>query len=252
MLGWLIAPILLGLFLLPSSLEAVEYRLRVASVQEPAYFHFADRDGALPDSPFSLNRLKSALDRGEVPSGVFVSSRDLVPATAGTARSFDAVVVRPAGELREEGQWQEVRWEGKPGERVVWVVQGQGVHLQEVTGVGFMAGGNGQLRHYIPHGASLSAASTRATRFPLALIESWEGRPGLWQKWLARYVDLREGIAAVIGQNRNPVFADSVFLVIQQGSAPATYTTAIAWRNREPTRTNQWEGALGGADPSVH
>ncbi len=251
MLKRLVPFALLVLSLLPLPLEATEYRLRVASVQESAYFYFAETDGAHPDSPFSLNRLKSALNSGEVAPAVFVSSRDLVPATAGTARSFDAVVVRPAGELRQEGQWQEVRWEGKPGERAVWVVQGQGVHFQEVVGVGLTVAEARQFRHFIPQGASLAAAPLRATRFPETLIDFWDGRSGLWQRWLGRHVDLREGLAAVVGQNRNPVFADSVFLVIQLAPTPTTYDVVIAWRNRKPTRTNQWEGAGGGADPGV-
>ena len=250
MLSAVARSLLLLAFLAPSPVEAIEYRLRVANVVESGYFHYAEVDGRQPDSPFALDRLRTALDRAEVPSGVLVS-RKVLPANAATARSFEAVAVRPAGEVTQEGRWQEIRWEGKPGEKAVWVVQGQGTHLQEVTGVGLVAGTTGQFRHYVPYGASLSPVPLRATRFPLTLIEFWEGKSGLWQRWLARHVDLGEGVAVIVGENGNLVYADSVFLVIQQGSAAATYTVALAWRDRERTRTNQWEGALGGADPSA-
>lgn len=242
--------LLLLAFLAPLPVEAIEYRLRVANVVESGYFQYAEVDGQQPDSPFALDRLRTALDRGEVPSGVLVS-RQVLPANAARARSFEAVAVSPAGEVKEEGQWQEIRWEGKPGEKVVWVVQGQGTHLQEVTGVGLVAGASGRFRHYVPYGASLSPSPLRVIRFPLPLIEFWEGKSGLWQRWLARSVDLGGGIAAIVGENGNLVYADSVFLVIQQGSAAATYTVAVAWRDRKRTRTNQWEGAGGGADPTA-
>lgn len=244
----IVLPFFLVCLILPSPTGAVEYRLRVANLQDAAYFHYAEKNGALRDSPFSLDRLRAALDRGEVPSAVFVASRHLVSAQDGTARSFDAVAIRPSSEPRQEGQWQEVRWNGGPGERVVIVVEAPDVHLQEVTGVGLGAAGSGQFRHYVPYSASLLPERTRATRVGLALIDFWEGKSGLWQK-LARHMDLGEGIAALVAENRSMVFADWVFLVIDHPPAPTTYDVVIAWRDRERLRATQWEGAGGGADP---
>lgn len=234
---WLAGLLTLALAASPLAAGAVEYRLRVANLDDGAYFHFAENDRYDRDSPFRLPGLEPAIDRGSLPNGVFVASRSLVAADVGTARSFEAVEVRSLPDSRPAGQWQEVRWEGTPGERSVWVVRGYGLSRQAVVGVGLTAP-TGEFRHYIPHGVGPGAARLRVGRIGLDFVEFWEGREGLWRRFLAPKLDLHRGIAAVVGENPNAVYPDAVFLIIDQPPAPTTYDIAIAWHNRSRGRSN--------------
>lgn len=249
----------LGILALPlaviasaSGATAAEYRLRVANLDDTAYFHFAARDGHDSASPFVLRRLEPALEQSALPSGVFVTSRTLLPADAGTARSFAAVETRPLAPSPPTGQWQEFRWEGKPGERAVWVVRGEGVVRQGVVGIGLRAA-SGEFRHYIPFVPGPGPWKVRAARLGLEFVDFWYGRDGLWSRFLAPKLDLATGIAAVVAENPNLVYADSVFLVVEPPSAPMTYDVVIAWRQRGRGHFNPYyEGpGLGGSDVDV-
>jgi len=246
-----IVALLLAIVAPASVATAAEYRLRVANLDDEAYFHFADRDGNDSASPFVLRRLEPALEQRTVPGGVFVPSRTLLPADPGRVRSFGAVEARPLPDQRRDtGQWQEIRWEGKPGERAVWVIQGDGVQVRQgVVGVGLRAP-RGEFRHYIPFTPVPGAWKVRAARLGLDFIDFWYGQDGLWQRFLGHRLDLATGIAAVVGENPNAVYPDSVFLVIDQPPAPATYDVVIAWRNRSRGQFNRYhEGpGSGGVD----
>jgi len=199
-----------------------------------------------------LRRLEPALEQSALPSGVFVTSRTLVPADRGRVRSFGAVEARPLSQAPSPGEWQEVRWEGKPGERVVWIIQGEGVVRQGVVGVG-LRGAGGEFRHYIPFTPGPRAWKVRAARLGLEFVDFWYGRDGLWTRVLGPRLDLATGIAAVVAENPNSVYADSVFLVIEQPPATTTYDVVIAWRHRGRGQFNPYyEGpGSGGVDTDV-
>lgn len=220
---------------------AVEYRLQVVSLYEESFAHFLDpgsvRDGS--SSP-GLDRLETTMDRAELPKGALVYDRPLHAAGEATAQAFGAVrirgEVRPAGDGRE--QWTEVRWEGKPGERSVWIVGGVSPHFQEVRHLALK--GNGSLRYFIPHGAN--ARGAEALRLPLMWVQFWEARGGFWERHLSRLVNLGSGIAAVVGENDNPLFADFVYILVNHAAQPATYKAVLGWRRRSPDFSNK-EGA---------
>ncbi len=227
------------MWLFPFTASAVEYRLRIANLANNAYFHFAENQGDDRDSPFALRGLAPALDQGVLPRGVFVWGRSLVASSPATARSFQAVAVRPLSDTRAEGQWEEIRWEGKAGERTIWIVRGEGVNYQAVVGIGLGAP-PGELRHYIPYGAGLAGAKLRATRIGLNFIDFWEGREDLWWRFLAPMLNLAGGIAAVVGENPNAVYADSVYVVIEPPPAPTTFDVVIGWHQRGRGRFNPY------------
>lgn len=241
--------LLLAILAAPSVVGATEYRLRVANLDDTAYFHFAERNGHDSETPFVLRGLGPALEQGGLPSGVFVPRRAILPAAGGTLRSFAAVEARPLSPSPSAGQWQEVRWEGKPGERAVWVVRGEGVIRQAVVGVGLRAAG-GDLRHYIPFTPGPGAWKVRAVRVGLEFVEFWDGRDGLWPRYLGPKLELAPGIAVVVGENPNAEYPDAVFLVVEQPPAPTTYDAVIAWRHRSRGQFNPYyEGpGLGGSD----
>jgi hypothetical protein len=236
----------------PVPAPAVEYRLRVANLDDSAYFHFARRDGHDTESPFVLPRLEGALEQGTLPGGVFVSSRALLAVDTARARSFGAADTRQLAPSPGAGQWQEVRWDGTAGQRAVWVVHGEGTVRQGVVGVG-LRGPKGDLRHYIPWAPGPGDWRVRAARLGLDFVDFWYGRDGLWGRYLGPRLDLASGIAAVVAENPNTAYADSVFLVVQQPSTPTTYDVVIAWRHRTRGHFNPYYdvGGQGGADADV-
>jgi len=238
--------VLVTLFASPAS--ATEYRLRVLNLDDSAYFHFADPDGNDSASPFALRRLEPVLAGGTLPGGILVMSRELMPVPAGTARSFAAVQARPLGQAPTEGPWQELRWEGKPGERSVWVVRGEGIAQQGAVGVGLRAS-SGEFRHYIPFVPSPGTWKVRAARLGLDLVDFWYGRDGLWERYLGGRLDLTAGVAAVVAENPNAVYADSVFLVIEQPPTATTYDVVIAWRQRGRGHFNPYYEGPGSNGP---
>ena len=234
-----IVALLAALLASPSEATPAEYRLRVANLDDGAYFHFAERDGHDLATPFVLRRLGPALEQSGLPSGVFVSSRVVVPVEAETARSFAAVEVRPLGPSPSTGQWLEVRWEGKPGERAVWAVRGEGVIRQAVVGVGLRAP-SGDLRHYVPFAPGPGDWKVRAARLGLEFVEFWEGHADLWRRFLGPKIDLAAGAAAVVAENPNAQYPDAVFVVIDQPPTPTTYDVVIAWHHRSRGRFNPY------------
>jgi hypothetical protein len=229
-----------------------EYRLRVANLHESAYFAYAERPRTgNRRSGFSLTRLEEALGRAAVPPAVFVANRVLEPADSTTARAFQAAEIVASPAPGRATQWQEARWDGKAGQRAVWVIRGDGIHQPEVTGIG-LPGAGGGLRHYHPYDVTASRARLRVARLSQTLMESWIARDGLWPRVLAPVLDTTDGIAAVVMHSQNRVYIDSVFLVIEQPEGSATYSVAIAWRPRGRGFDPFFEGAGGGSDVNIN
>src|SRR3990172_9612996 len=117
---------LTGLAALPLPAAAVEYRLQVGSLEEGSFMSFRKR-GELADGATGpgLARLQESLDRGEMPQAALLYDRHLQAVRESIARAWGGVPIRaearPGGLERE--LWDEVRWEGKPGEQSVWVVE---------------------------------------------------------------------------------------------------------------------------------
>src|SRR5229473_1775658 len=181
--GLLIAGLLASL-LGPPPAHAVEYRLEVANLWETALYPFAKpaelRDGA---SGPGLERLEASLDQGAMPHAVFLRDRTLRWSSEAVAHAYGTV--RVLAEIKAAGdgtRWDEVRWEGKPGERSVWMV--------------------------LPSERGL-----------------------IWDRYVSKSLDLGDGLGAVVGENFNQAFPDTVYLIVQQGAEPTTYKAVLLWRD---------------------
>jgi len=247
----LLTLLVLTLGLQPLAADAIEYRLRVANLDAEAYFHYADRDGGDQNTPFSLRRLAEALSAGRLPGGAFVPSRDLQTADPDVAAGFQAVPAQALAAAGRDRQWREIRWDGSPGQRTVWVIRGEGLDRPAVVGVGLPAPGAGPFRHYLVYGVSASKEKVRAARVSQTVVDWSEGRDDLWRRFVGPSLALGQGPTVVVSQNNNLGFADSVFVVIEAGQAPTTYDVAIAWRQRGRGFHNPFtDGAAGGSDPA--
>jgi hypothetical protein len=223
----------LGIFLAAvTPARAVEYRLQVVSLWESALYPFAKtaelRDGA---SGPGLERLETSLDQGAVPQAVTLGDRTLRWASEQVSHAYGTVRVlaeiKPGGDGSQ--RWDEVRWEGQPGERSVWVVAPSGSgRPQQLYRV--VLRGDGPARQFMPY-VPVNGSRSAAVKYPLAFLWSYEERGLIWDRYVSRSLDLGEGLGAVVGENSNQSFPDQAYLIVQQGAQPATYKAVLLWRD---------------------
>lgn len=217
----------------PAPVSAAEYRLLTANIYDSAFFSYLDGPIGRGEGEASLDRLARSLDTGVVPAAVLLADRDVQPAPEGVATAFGAVTVR-AGAHRgadDRGQWVGVRWDGSPGERTIWVIGATRFSAPVARDLALERTGDG-LRHFIPYSVAISARPGVAVRYPLEFVRGFEGRRALWDRYLSRTLDLRGGLAAVVGANPNPQYADYVYLVIDHLPAAVTFKVVVAWGDR--------------------
>jgi hypothetical protein len=236
---WYSLIFLLVALIQPVRAEAAEYRLQVVSLYEEAFAYYLEA-GDRAVSP--LTRLESALDRQQIPKGTVLYDRWVQPAEASVARAFGATLVKSELVADRESFLPEFRWQGEPGTRTVWVVKAQSFHFHELWRLGLK--GTGPLRHVIPYPAAVREQRLPAVGFPANLVDFLDGRPDLWTKWLSRYLDLADGIVAVVGVEPNSIYPDRVYLVIEQPAEPRTFKVVLGWRKRLGLEENLFQ--LGG------
>src|SRR5258707_6857090 len=228
--GLLIAG-LLASFIAPTSAHAVEYRLEVANLGETPLYPCAKpaelRDGA---SGRGLERLEASLDQGAMPHAVFLRDRTLRWSSEWVAHAPGAVRVLAEIKAAGDGQrWDEVRWEGKPGERSVWMVLPGGRGLpQQLYRV--VLKGDGPARQFMPY-VPVNGSRSAAVKYPLAFLWFYEERGLIWDRYVSQSLDLGGGLGAVVGGNSNQTFPDQAYLIVQQGAQPTTYKAVLLWRD---------------------
>jgi len=228
---------------------AVEYRLQVANLYRESFAHYFDGPLGTGSGELVMERLGLALDAARIPDGALLSDRTLRYGWEALAGSFRAVKViaeiRPAEGSR---RWDEVVWEGVPGERSVWVIAPTTTRTQEVAYVALQGtpvgiGEPPALRYYLPYRVTGSPVPQTVTTYPLALLRFYEDRgPVLWDRYLSRSTGLGQGIAVVVGENSNPSFADWVYIVIQHPPQPTTFKAALGWERRRGADRSNIEG----------
>jgi len=141
--------------------------------------------------------------------------------------------IRPGG--NGHPMWDEVRWEGRPGERSVWMVlpSGRGVPERLYRAVLTGAGPPRQFLAYVPTRGTRSAA----VKYPLPFLWAYESRGTVWERYVSGSIDLSQGIGAVVGENDNQSFPDQVYLIVEHGAQPTTYKAMLLWR--EPAYNQQ-------------
>ena len=226
-----------------ASAEAAEYRLQVINLNEEAFAYYIEGSPGSPSG--SWGRLESAADKGEVPWGTIIADRFVKKADPALVTRFEAVAIQPEAVEADGHNWIEFRWQGVPGKRVLWVVEARGFSpLHEVHYVGLK--GTGPIGFSIPFTAPISPQRLKAVGFPTQFLILWDGR-SLWERWISRYLDLSEGIGAVIGVDTNPTVPDKAFLVIEQPAEPKVFKAALAWRKRPDAHFPQFDAPTRGS-----
>lgn len=240
-LGWRFG--LAGAVALPALLAlappagAVEYRLQAVSVHETTFVSYL-RPGELKDgaSGAGLDRLDASLDRGEVPHGAVLFDRRVQAVRESIARAYGGVPVVPRIKPGGEGAvaWDEVTWEGKPGERSVWLISPILRSIQELYRAALRS--KGPLRYFQPYSVPMDGTRAAAVTFPLNFLWALEERGTAWDKYLSRGLDLETGIGVVVGVNFNAMFPDQAYLIVSHAVEPTTYKAVLAWRQRNLDR----------------
>jgi hypothetical protein len=237
-LAWA-GPGLIALLLLSHPAHAVEYRLLVASVFDTSLTSFVSANeltyGA---SGPGLERLETAISTGGIDWGSMPAGRPLTGVPDSIARAWSGVGIR-ADILRggvDAGRWDEVRWEGKPGERSIWLIKATGNNrpqsVQRIT----LESGARPARLYPPYVFTGGSGRLAVMQMPQPLIAFSETQGNLWDKWVGRGLDLGQGIGAVVGLSPNALNPDLVYLVVQQGDQPTSYRAVISWADPDIDR----------------
>ena len=228
----------MALLLLATPVHAVEYRLLVASVFETSFTSFVSRDELVYGaSGPGLQRLETALSKGEIDWGTMPPGRPLTSVPDSVARAWAGVGIR-SDILRggvDAGRWDEVRWEGKPGERSIWLIRPIGNQRPQSVQRMTLEGGASPVRQYLPF-AYTGSARLAVLQMPQSLVAFAENQGNVWDKWVAKGLDLGQGIGAVVAFSPNALNPDLVYLVVQQGEHPSSYRAVISWADAEIDR----------------
>jgi hypothetical protein len=230
--------------------HAVEYRLQVASLYRDAFMHYFDGPLGSGSGELVMDRLGRALDAGGVPSGAMIWDRSLQYGWEALAASFGSVkVVAEIKHIEGPRRWDEVVWNGRPGDRTVWVLAPTTTRTQEVVHVAVQGVAPGAekpaLRYYVPYHVTGSPTPQTVVTYPLAFLRFYEDRgPVLWDRYLSRSVGLGQGIAVVVGENSNPSFADWVYIVVQHPAQPTAFKAVVGWERRRGADRSNIEGVM--------
>jgi hypothetical protein len=132
------------------------------------------------------------------------------------------------------GSWDEITWDGKPGERSVWLVSPILRSVQELERVALKS--TGHLRQFRVYNLPPDRSRLPAVALPLNFLWAQEERGTAWDKYIARSLDLENGAGVVVGTNVNALFPDQAYLIVSQAADPTTYKAVLVWRERKVDR----------------
>ncbi|MGH7366032.1 MAG: hypothetical protein ACREK9_06435 [Candidatus Rokuibacteriota bacterium] len=230
---------------LPGPAWAVEYRLQVANLYHDSFAHYFDGPIGTGSGELRLSRMEKALDDGRIDRGALLSDRTFHYGWDAAARSFDAVkVITEVRPIERPRRWDEAVWDGKPGERSVWVIMPKTSNYRDVTHAALRgAGPDAGLRYYVPYKVSINAAPAAVVGYPLSFLRFYEGHDALWRRYLSKALNLSMGIAAVVGVNDNESLADWVYVVVEHPERPTTFKVVLGWDRRRGGDHSNLEGA---------
>jgi hypothetical protein len=236
----------LAVLALQAPADAVEYRLKVASVFDQSLTSFLGygelNDGATGPG---FSRLGAFLNEGSSDRGMIVTQRPLRSVPDTIARAWGGVAVTdPIARGGVVSYWDEVRWDGKPGERSIWIVKSDGrMRPQAVKHV--VLAGTTPLTIYQAYSADCGKIRVPALKMPIPLMAFQERRGDVWDKYVAKSLDLSHGVGVVVGTNSDAVLPDLVYIVVQQGPESATLEVVLSWGSSDAETPGGGFGVLG-------
>jgi hypothetical protein len=238
----MLRPVLLAALLLaPVPVQAVEYRLQVAHLKELAFASYFEGRIGQGVGELAMTRLQRALEGGTIPRGALLYDRGAEPVTEAAAGFRAIPAVATPGATAPARPWQEIVWDGVPGQRTVWVVAPMRTKDQQVAHIA-LKGSGPALRYHIPYTVGFRPTALAAVSYPQVFVRMYAERGTLWDRYLGRHLAPAEGIAAVVGVNDNPTFADWVYIVIDHAPGPTAYAAVVGWDRRRGADRSNLEG----------
>jgi len=221
--------------------DAVEYRLKVASVFDQALTSFLGY-GELEDGATGpgFQRLGAFLNEGSGDRGAIVTQRPLAAVPATIARAWGGVAVTaPIARGGVVSYWDEVRWDGNPGERSIWIVKSDG-RMQPQSIKHVVLAGTTPLTIEQPYSADCGKFRVPVLKMPIPLMAFQERRGDIWDKYVAKSLDLRHGVGVAVGTDSNAVLPDLAYIIVEQGPNSTTFEVVLSWGSSNA------EGPAGG------
>jgi len=231
-------------FALPAG--AVEYRLRVANVFDGSLTSFLS-PGELNDGSRGpgFQRLDNFLTEGSGDRGMIVTQRPLRSVPETIARAWGGVsVTAPIARGGVVSYWDEVRWDGRPGERSIWIVKADG-RMRPQTVRHVVLGGLTPPTIYQAYAAECGKTRVPALRMPIPLMAFQERRGDIWDKYVAKSLDLSHGVGVVVGTNNNAIEPDLIYIIVSQGPEPTSFEVVISWAGSDSETPGGGFGVLG-------
>jgi hypothetical protein len=225
---------------------AIEYRLRVANVFDASLTSFLS-PGELDDGSRGpgFQRLDDFLTQGSGDRGMVVTQRPLQSVPATIARAWGGVSVSaPIARGGVVSYWDEVRWDGKPGERSIWIVKSNG-RMRPQTVRHVVLGGLTPPSIYQAYSADCGKIRLPALRMPIPLMAFQESRGDIWDKYVAKSLDLSHGVGVVVGTNSNAIEPDLIYIIVSQGPEPTAFEVVISWKGSDAETPGGGFGVLG-------
>jgi hypothetical protein len=225
-----VAVMLLAGLAVAGPVGAIEYRLKVASIFDRSLTSFLQY-GELDDGATGpgLQKLAAELDQGAIGRGVLITHRPLNAVPESIARAWGGVAIQ--SQIARGGVvsfWDEVRWDGKPGERSIWIVKPSGrEEPQSVRHV--VLKGRTPLALYQPYTVACGKSRVPVMSLGIPLIAFQESRGDVWDKYVAKNLDLSHGVGAVVGVNNQALLADLMYIIVEHGPDPTTFEVLITW-----------------------
>jgi len=94
-------------------------------------------------------------------------------------------------------------------------------------------GGTTPLTIYQAYSADCGKIRVAALQMPIPLMAFQEERGDVWDKYVAKSLDLSHGVGVVVGSNANAVLPDLVYIIVQQGPEPTTFEAVLSWGNSD-------------------
>lgn len=241
-----IAGVLLLLLRVPT-VSATPYQLQVAHVEEKLFLRYVETGGNLfHTTRHVLPQLQAALDQATLPSAALLPDRHVQPISPAKDRSgqLEAVTVRLATP-HSSNPWMVVAWEGTPGKTVVFQINSQQVHYQELVDVAVDI--NGVLQRLPVSGVPLFGRRQVPVPDFASTYIRYTLESGSFVTKMAQYAESFDGLSVLIGRNHNLYYPDFVYLMVQMPAEAKIYKVVLAWRDRETLRDGNGNdsGAFG-------
>jgi uncharacterized caspase-like protein len=213
---------------------SIQYHLLVTHIDFGTFVNYLDKAPAGASGEEVMPRLEGRLDRLEFPSAAVIPGRDLQLLTdAGYGSSTPSrIAVVPMG---KEKSWTTLVWEGKPGERVAFVMKSEMQAWPEVRAIA--ANPEGVLKRLSIGGPSLfGGGSQQVPEASYDFLLNTVDR-GLFTGWVAQHAKVLNGMSIVVGRGRSGVVsADRVYAMMMLPPEPRTFKLVIGWEQPDRLR----------------